>query len=170
MKPHFRVYTCSQLRADLENAETSYRIGRETVDFTLNELKAKLRELEKQVRLRIISLQAEVFSFTQATQLNEATPLQVEGVNKTKARREKITILHVKLVLLQARLLEMERRHTHEKHELQQLVFVGLDMLMEHKQQLHNVLQDTENQNQWLPQDCNVCPYVIPIPIDTSDC
>mmetsp|Transcript_6334 Transcript_6334/g.25320 ORF Transcript_6334/g.25320 Transcript_6334/m.25320 type:complete len:84 (-) Transcript_6334:315-566(-) len=83
MKPHFRVYTCSQLRADLENAETSYRIGRETVDFTLNELKAKLRELEKQ-----------------ATQLNEATPLQVEGVNKTKARREKITILHVKLVLL----------------------------------------------------------------------
>ncbi len=48
MKPHFRVYTCSQLRADLENAETSYRIGRETVDFTLNELKAKLRELEKQ--------------------------------------------------------------------------------------------------------------------------
>ena len=42
MKPHFRVYTCSQLRADLENAETSYRIGRETVDFTLNELKAKL--------------------------------------------------------------------------------------------------------------------------------
>ena len=33
----------------------------------------------------------------------------------------------------------MERRHTHEKHELQQLVFVGLDMLMEHKQQLHNM-------------------------------
>ena len=53
MKPHFRVYACSQLRADLENAETSYRIGRETVDFTLNELKAKLRELERQVRLRI---------------------------------------------------------------------------------------------------------------------
>jgi len=45
----------------------------------------------------------------------------------------------------------MERRHTHEKHELQQLVFVGLDMLMEHKQQLHNMLEDTENQKQWVP-------------------
>jgi hypothetical protein len=50
----------------------------------------------------------------------------------------------------QASLFEMERRCIHEKHELQQLVFVGLDMLMEHKQQLQNMFEDTNSQKQRL--------------------
>jgi hypothetical protein len=60
---NFRVGACSQLQADIENAETQYRIGRESVDFALNELKRKLRELEKEVCFGIVSMYAGTLIF-----------------------------------------------------------------------------------------------------------
>jgi hypothetical protein len=48
----------------------------------------------------------------------------------------------ISLSTWQAVLAESQKRYAREKHTLQQRVFAGLDLLMEHKQEVHSLMEE----------------------------
>jgi len=48
----------------------------------------------------------------------------------------------ISLSTWQAVLAESQKRYAREKHTLQQRVFAGLDLLMEHNQEVHSLMKE----------------------------